>query len=368
MSFLVKEITGKDGLDDFFTIPLKIYKDDPDWINPQKSELRRVLDPLKNPYFKNAFLRIYVCYADCIPVSRSIMVINHLYWEKWHVKSAFFGFFESINNSDAVRFLFEKIETDSREYGAEYLEGPFNPNHYSELGILIDNFNSTPMFFEPHNPSYYPDLLKETGFSESNLFHTRINNNISATLLNKYKKFHRQTSNKAIVIRKFNILRFKRDLNILRNINNAAFENNKFFLPLSKEEYSFSAKYLFLVTRPGLILIAEYKGEPVGAVQLVVNFNRLLKRYKGRIMPWNFPALFWKRKYLKELIIFTAAIKKDFRNKRVFAMLLKSTLEIFRNYSTISTTWIADDNLGISLSKLLEMKPDKHFAIYSKQL
>ena len=32
--------------------------------------------------------------------------------------------------------LFDKIEADSRASGAEYLEGPFNPNHYSELGNL----------------------------------------------------------------------------------------------------------------------------------------------------------------------------------------------------------------------------------------
>ena len=368
MSFLVKEITVQDGLDDFLSIPAEIYRNDPNWIAPQHSEIKRVLNPVKNPYFLNASLKIYVCYSEGKPVCRSIMVINHLHWIKWHQKSAFFGFFESLNECDAVKCLFEKIEADCRAAHAEYLEGPFNPNHYSELGILMDNYNSAPVFFDTYNPSYYPLLLKEAGFSESNLFHTRINSNISYTLSKKYKASHRDTFSKDITVRKFNIFRFKRDLAILRDINNDAFENNKFFLPLSMDEYLFAAKYLFLVTRPGLILIAEYKGEPVGAAQFVINFNSLLRNCDGRIRLWQIPLLLWKRKSLKELIIFTAGIKKEFRNKRVFALILRSAIKIFRNYSTISTTWISDENLGNSLASLLDMHPGKHFAIFSKPI
>ncbi|MGC1392015.1 MAG: hypothetical protein WA816_13345 [Bacteroidales bacterium] len=368
MSLLVKEITIKDGLDDFLSIPKEIYRNDPNWISPQRSEIVRVLDPLKNPYFLYASLKIYVCYSDGKPVCRSIMVINHLHWTKWNKKSAFFGFFDSPDDCLAVKCLFEKIEADSRAAGAEYLEGPFNPNHYSELGILLDNYNSPPVFFETYNPSYYPGLIKGAGFSESNLFHTRINSNISATLDKKYKVPEKDTISSDITIRKFNILRFKRDLDILRDINNDAFEDNKFFLPLSLKEYMFSAKYLFIGTRPGLILIAEYKGKPVGATQLVLNINSLLKYHDGRIRSWHIPGLLWRRRNIKELVIFTAGIKKAFRNKRVFALILRSAVKIFRNYSTLSTTWISDENLGKSLAGLLEMSPGKHFAIYSKQL
>jgi len=138
----------------------------------------------------------------------------------------------------------------------------------------MDNFNSAPVFFETYNPSYYPALLAEAGFYESNRFHTRVNDDISETLSKKYKTSHKAIFSTDITVRKFNIFRFKRDLEILRDINNNAFENNKFFLPLSLKEYMFSAKYLFLVTSPGLILIAEYKGEPVGAAQLVINFKQ----------------------------------------------------------------------------------------------
>ena len=369
MSFSVKEITETVGMNDFLSIPSEIYRNDPNWVAPQLSEIMRILNPSLNPYFKNASLRIYVCYADGKPVCRSIMVINPLHWSKWKKKPAFFGFFESIDDSNAVKYLFDKIEADSREAGAEYLEGPFNPNHYSELGILIDNFNSVPAFFETYNPPYYPQLLNNAGFSELSILHTRHNNNIAATLSKNIRIADLPDENNGYTIRKFNIFRIHRDLEIMREINNEAFENNWYFLPLSREEYKFSAKFLFFVTIPGLILIVEYKGKPAGTIQCVLNFNRLIKPYEGRMKWWNLPGFLLKRKKLKELIIFTVGVKNEFRHSPVLAMIVKSTLKIFQNYSTLSTTWVSDQNKGVNhFSELLGMKPYKHFAIYSKHL
>ena len=368
MSYFVREIKGKAGMDDFLSIPGEVYRNDPNHVAPQPSEIKRVLNPLKNPYFANASLRIYICYSLGKPVSRAIMVINPVHWQKWNRRSAFFGFFESVNDIKAVKCLFEKIEADSRAAGAEYLEGPFNPNHYSELGILLDNFNEPPVFFETYNPPFYSQLLLQSGFGELCKFHTLINNNISETVTGKIKNHALPARNKDITVRKFNIFRFKRDLEILRDINNDAFENNWYFLPLSQEEYKFSAKFLFLVTTPGLILITEYKGKPVGALQCVINFNCLIKSFNGRIMPWDLPRLLLRRRKVKELVIFTGAIKKAFRDKRVFAALFSNALKIFRNYSTLSTTWISDENLGAHLARLLGLKTDKNFAVFSKQL
>jgi hypothetical protein len=368
MSFLVSEIKDNKGMDDFLAIPSEIYCNDPNWIAPLQSELRRLIDPQENPYFKNAILKIYVCYYHSKPVSRSILVVNHLYWQRWNKKSAFFGFFEALNYKKAVKYLFERIEADSRELGAEYLEGPFNPNHYSELGILIDNFKSEPLFFETYNPDYYSELLDEAGFSELKKLHTMINNDILSTIKNKYRSSSDQILNHKITVRKLNIFRLKRDLEILRGINNDAFENNQFFLPLSHEEYKFSAKHLFFVSPPGLILIAEYKGKPVGAAQFAVNINHSIKTLNGRVWPWNIPGLLWRQLNAKELVVFTVGIKKAYRHTRVFSVMLKSAVRIFRNFRTLSTTWISDESLSENLTQLLDLKPYKHFSIFSKQL
>ena len=109
MSFIVNEIVNRKGMNDFLSLPMEIYKNDPNWICPQRSETLRVLDPVKNPYLKQALLKVYVCYYCNKPVSRAVMVVNHLYWQRWNKKSAFFGFFESLYDPGAVKCLFNKI-------------------------------------------------------------------------------------------------------------------------------------------------------------------------------------------------------------------------------------------------------------------
>jgi hypothetical protein len=286
MSYYVRTISDNAGWKDFLSLPYQIYKDDPNWIPQLNSEVKRVLDPAKNPYFKNASLRMYVCYSDNVPVSRSIMVINRQHWAKWNRKSAFFGYFESYNDHEAVKCLFSRIEEECRSLGAEFLEGPFDPNHYSEIGIQLDNFNTDPIFFETHNPPYYSHLLDETGFSEILRIHTRINRNIHETLSKSMDRIDPGDTGKDITIR-----------------------------------------------------------------------------------PWHLPGLLLKRNRVKELVIYSVGIKKAFQHTRISAMLIKSGIKIFQKYSTVSTTWIYDDNKSIiHIAELFDMKPHKYFCIYSKSL
>ncbi len=355
-------------MNDFHSVAADVYRNDPNWIRPPVSILREVLDPHKNPYFANASLRIFVCYSDQRPVCRSILVINHQYWDRWKTRSAFFGFFEAADDPAGVQYLFASLGSAARDSGAESLEGPFNPNHYSELGILTDNFEDKPVFFEVYNPPYYSRLLAEAGFSESFRLHTMINTKIKETVNERFRVPFHPSPGSEISVRKFNILKYRKDLEILRDINNEAFRENMYFLPLSAREYDFAGKFFFLITKPSFILIAEHKGIPVGAVQFVLNFNALLQPIKGCMKFRHFPLLMLRRRKVKELIVFTCGVKKAYRQTLILTALFNAGIEVLRNCSSLSTTWISDEKLGNVAARLLDMKAYKHYSIYSKSI
>jgi hypothetical protein len=75
---------------------------------------------------------------------------------------------------------------------------------------------------------------------------------------------------------------FNTDLEHLRAIFNDAFSENWHFIPVSKEEYLFSARHLKLITPPELLQFVEYKGEPVAAVHFTLYINPVLKEFNGR--------------------------------------------------------------------------------------
>ena len=363
MSYRIIKISTGNELNDFIELPFRIYKDDKLWVAPIRSELKRTLNTRINPYFRKASLELFSCYKDGEITARISLSVNEDYNRKSDIRTGFFGFFEAFNDKNAVKYLFTELRKYCSENGIKRLEGPFNPNLYSEIGMLCSSYDSPPTFFQTYNPEYYNSLLKENGFKELEILHTRINTNSSGYLIEKFGSF--KLSNEDMVVRCFDNRNKARDLEILRDIYNDAFSENWHFTSVSKEEYLFVSEHLELVTAPELIKFVEYKGEPVAVVQFALDVNPLLRKFKGKksIIPYiNF---LLKRKQIDRAVIFAVAIKKDIRNSRVTDLLFKSTIFIARNYKMVETTWMHDENrVVISIAKKLGLERDKEFCIY----
>jgi hypothetical protein len=369
MAYRVEILSEGAPMQSFLEVPEKIYKYDASWVPPLKSEIVRTLDARKNPYFANASLRKFVCYSNGYPVARSVAVINHGHWKKFGKKSAFFGFFESTNDKEAVSCLFETISGYCRDAGAEILEGPFNPNHYSELGMLTDNFHTAPAFFETYNPDYYPELIENSGFRVSKRLHTRINTDAGNYLRRRYGSSSFPVGIRDFRVRFISLWNLKSDLEKIREVNNDAFSDNWHFLPLSGAEYTYSAKYLFFVTRPSLIVLIEKAGEPVGVIQFMLNVNPILQSFQGKAGFINHFRFLWKRRSLKGIVLYAAGIKKDYQNSPVAWLMLKAVCSITQGYPVLYTTWMSDDNIpSVRTSEHLGLVPYKWFSIYEKSI
>ncbi len=353
---------------DFLNLPSKIYKDDPNWIPAIFSETKRILDVKQNPYFRNADIKLWLCYKGSNAVARVAIVINHQHIQIFR-KSAFFGFFETMADFNAVEHLFNTVFPHCKKHNLDYLEGPLNPNHYSELGLLLKNPNSPPSFFQPYNPEYYHHFLKKLGFHVSTEIHTRKNENIKKYLEDRYGSGPKERRFDDYKIRSFCMSDFRNDLENLRSIFNDAFSENWNFLPLSRDEYLFSAKYLKIITSPELIQIVEHKGEPVGAIHCVLDINPLLKKMNGKTSLFKYFLFLKMKKNIKTLIIFAIGIKKAYRHTPVFEIIFKKMVEIARSYQVLETTWMMDQNIAaVKASERLGLMPDKYFAIYDKKI
>ncbi len=354
---------------DFLRLPYIIYEDDNNWVAPIKSEIRRTLDPHRNPYFSNATLQLFVCYRDGNVAARTVVVINRLHEKQSGIKAAFFGFFECVNNLEAARALFGSVEDYCKRNNVELLEGPFNPNHYSELGLQVSAFEKPPTFFQTYNPPYYSDLLEALGFRKSACFFTARNDNAKEYILHRYGSLQKAEVPEEYAVRHFDMRRRNEELENLRDTFNDAFSTNWHYLPVSREEYGFSAKFLRLVTEPELITIVEHCGRPVGVLMCVLDINPPLRRLHGKVGPIKYLRFINDKKKIKNLIVYAVGIRKTHQHMIVFKLLLDAMVRMARNFDTLETTWMSPSNLhAIGASERLGMKPDKHFAIYEKPL
>lgn len=291
-----------------------------------------------------------------------------MHQQKNKIKRAFFGFFESINSDEAVKSLLEAVEDYCQIKKVEFIEGPFNPNLYSELGLLADNYESPPSFFQTYNPPYYRGLLEKAGYRIKMILHTRSNKNLRDFLQQNCLENGFTTSH-GMQVRSFNIRKKEKDLEYLREIYNDAFSENWHFTPVSKEEYIFSAKYLGLVTPPQLIKFVEYNGRPVGVIQFSLDINPFLKSFGGKFSPLKYLKLIRNRKEIKRAIIFAVGIKKEFQHTMAARLLFNATVLLARNFDELETTWMYENNTpAIKSAESLGMLPEKHYLILGKRI
>jgi hypothetical protein len=369
VQYAVTTVRNRRTLNDFLRLPFTLYRGDERWIAPLASEVSRTLDAARNPYFGDASLDLLVCYADGRPVARTALVANRKHWEKFGERAAFFGFFESVNDRVAVRSLFELAEVVALARGAQYLEGPFNPNHYSELGLQVSRFGTPPAFFQPYNPEYYAGLLDAAGFRSTKTIHTRKNTHIREYIRQRYGTVSQPASSGTYSVRSFRMDHFEADLERVREVFNDAFSSNWHFLPLTSAEYVFSAKFLNLVTRPELITLVEHEGRPVGVLECVLDINPLLKRLNGSIGPMKYLRYLYDKNDVRSLIIYAVGIKRAYQGTRVYKLLLDSLCAQANAYDSLETTWMSEDNhLALRAADHLGLERDKEFAIYQRDL
>jgi hypothetical protein len=353
----------------FLDLPERIYRGDPNYVPPLRAEVRRTLDGRRNPYFAGTSLRLFVCYDDREVVARLAIVLNPRYEERFGVRAAFFGFFEAKNNPAAVSALFASAKAFCRSRGATRLEGPFNPNHYSELGLLVDHFDDPPVFFQTYNPSYYPALLEAEGFAVSALLFTGRNDHVRRFVEQHFSGEAPSVLPAGYHLRPLDAHRKGEEMETMRKIFNDAFASNWHFLPASKEEYDYAAKYLGLITNPSLVRYVEYRGEQVAVLLCVPDVNPLIRQFKGRRGPLKLLRFLRGRSAQRTVIVYAVGIRQRFQQSRVYPLLLAECARMAAKYDVLECTWISEGNrLAARSAERLGMHPHKHFAIYALPL
>jgi len=355
---------------DFLRLPFRVYRGNPHWVPPLATEVRRTLDPSKNPYFADATLDLYLVRAGGTAVARAALIVNEAHCRKAGVRAGFFGFFESLEDQEAVELLFAAVERRCRERGVTLLEGPFNPSHSSELGLLADRYDEDQGFFEPYNPSYYHRLLSGAGFQKGVLLFTGRNGDARSWLRAMYgPPPSGPPSAPGLVVRAFDPGRRDEDLEKIRLVFNDAFDRNWHFLPASPEEHRFAAKYLDLITEPPLVTIAEHRGIPVGVLLCVPDINPLLRRMNGRIRPLGYCRFLAGKKRIRTLIVYAVGIRKAYMRTRVFTLLLDSMRRMAESFDVLACTWMHPGNvMSVATAARVGLAPYKHLQMYEKEI
>lgn len=367
MEYEVRKVRDRRLLRDFLRLPPLIYQGNTHWVPPVVREVKRTLDPSRNPYFRSATLDLFVCYRDSVPVARTSLVINDAHCRKFNVHAGFFGFYESVNDPGATRALFRTVEMECARRNIDTLEGPFNPNHYSELGMLEDRYDEDQVFFQTYNPPYYHELLASAGFRPAEPLFTARNPDCWSLWGSRTADRPDQHGADGFTTRHFRMENLREELEIVRDVFNDAFSSNWHFLPASQDEHLFAAKYLRMITDPSLVAIVEFRGAPVGVLMCVLDVNPILRTLRGRTGPVSLLRFMQKRKRVRTLVIYAVGIRKEFQRTRAFVLLSDALRTMAKNFDVLESTWMSSSNtLAIAAARRMGMVEHKHFRMYTK--
>ena len=145
----------------FLTLPGKLYRDD---VCPQNYDEEELLldgiHPLSDEFF-------FLPYIVVNGFHRTICRCAVTYYP--NDNTAYLGFFESYENEDAVKVMFEAVERDARKRGITKIVGPVNASIFIGYRFKVDNFDRV-YTGEPYNKPYYKELWEKFGFKVSDTY------------------------------------------------------------------------------------------------------------------------------------------------------------------------------------------------------
>ena len=341
----------------FLNVSYGIYQDDPHWVAPLLLDLRKVFTEA-NPLFQHAEMQLWIAHRNGRDVGRIAAILDDHHNQANEDRAVFFGFFECENDAETSRQLFGAVQDWARQRGMRRVLGPMNPTTNDECGLLVDGFDSPPQLMMTYNPRYYVDLVTSEGYVKAkDLLAYQIN--VAGIPRERLERIATKTRQRSPQFQ-FTAVRRRTlaaDLVKIKNVYNAAWQDNWGFIPMTDAEIDFLAERLKPLLVEGLVWIAETEGEPVGFMLTLPDYNEALKPLRGRLSTPKVLGLLpyaLGRKVPTSCRVVTLGVKEEHRNRGVEAVMLAEGLMtgLRLGFKTAEASWILEDNL--MMRRLLE--------------
>lgn len=358
-------VTTDQDLESFLRLPWRIYQEHPHWVPPLLFEQRQLLTG-RHPFFEKAEIRLFLAKRGGEVVGRIAAILDGHFLETHQEVVGFFGFFESLDDREIAKGLLGAVKDFHREKGMRAIRGPVNPSMNSPCGLLVEGFDSPPAFLMPYNPPGYPDLLEGVGFRKAKdllALILRIWTEDPPMVLRPAEEARRR----GIHVRPVNMKRLEDEIQIFRELYNAAWERNWGFTPMSRSEAQWMAKQLKPLIIPSLTLIAEAEGSPIGFIMLLPDYNQALRHLNGRLVPIGWLKFIWYRRRIRDARLLLLGIKPEYRSKGVDALLFQvADRALIKNgFIMAEISWVLEDNWTVlRMTKRLGGTPYKRYRIY----
>ena len=302
--------------------------------------------------------------------------LDHEHLRRYQDKTGFFGFFDTLDDQEAGQALVDRAAEWLQRRGMQKMRGPLSLNINQEVGVLIEGHEYPPQLLMGHSRTWQDKVALGTGLAkEKDFFAWRFD--VGAIPPRAIKAWEETKALPEVRLRSVEPRHMARELGIIMEIFNDAWQNNWGFVPATDSEVKKTAEELRLLIDPELAFIAEVDGKAVGMCIALPNLNEVTRDFDGKLNPITIGKLLYRLKVKrpKTARLMMLGISSEMRNVRRYAGLSHALyVEIAKRgekigYEWGELSWTLEDNRPINLGiKSMGAKIYKKYRVYEKAL
>jgi len=284
---------------EFLKVPLIIYKNDSNFIQPLDKDINDVFDPKKNKAFRFGECQRWLLKdEDGNLTGRIAAFVYKKYKNKGdEQKTGGIGFFECIDNQEAADMLFDVSKHWLMQRGMEAMDGPINFGERDRWwGLVVEGFKP-PIYLMNYNLPYYQKLFENYGFKNfynQICWHLLVDTQLNDKFMEQAEKYNQLPEFSVVHIKKSRLKKFSDDFCEVYNKAWSKHEGNK----TMNKEVAFK---MFTSMKPvideKLIWFVYHKNEPIAFWINLPELNQIFKHFHGRFGLLEKLRLLWlKRK------------------------------------------------------------------------
>ena len=341
----ITPVSGRRELSAFVALPYALHRRDPCFTPLLRCDVRTLLDPRKNPFFRHAERELYLARREGRVVGRIAAIHDRAHAEAHRDGAGFFGFFETTPEPEVAGALLDAAAAFLRARGCTRLRGPVSPSINDEAGLLVEGFDTPSVVMMPHNPAHYPGLVEGAGFAKAKdlVAFESTSSRLPERLLAATDLVERRY---AVGTRTLEMRRFGAEVELIQRLFNEGWRHNWGAVPLDHAEIAHLARQLKPIVVPELVVFAEHRGQPIGFAAAIPDLNAALRTNpSGRLFPGVLKVL-WASRRITRMRVLLLGVLPEWRGRAVDALLYRRLWENgrARGYDWAEAGWVLEDN------------------------
>ncbi|MFP4604169.1 MAG: hypothetical protein ACLFNJ_02190 [Bacteroidales bacterium] len=285
-NYRIIEVNDNRTRKEFLNLPVRLYKDEPNWIRPLDEDIEKVFDPSQNKFFRHGeAVRWLLLDENNKTVGRVAAFYDKKTAKSYEQPTGGMGFFECINDKKAAFALLDQCKHWLEYKGMEAMDGPVNFGDRDRWwGLLVDGFSYPPNYCMPYNFPYYKEFFEEYGFknffNQYTYYRAIKKEGLSPVIEEKAERLKQNPLYHFEHLKKNNIEKYIEDF---RSIYNRAWSRYSGVKEITTGHARALMKSLKPVLDERIMWFGYYGEDPIAFFLMVPDANQIVKHLNGKL-------------------------------------------------------------------------------------